>query len=372
MKTQHTKFLFILTLATLFFACGRTHTPEEIDSSESISFLISEDTDASAFVDSIVYLPLIESENHIIPEISKVCTTTNKIAIGSKEYGKLCVYNSDGDFLFEINKKGHGEGEYLEIANFTITDSIIYILDNYSHSIHKYSSIDGKYLSSNRISFIAWDIEAFNDESFLFTMIPNNPEANFDIDQTLNCAVWETNGKWEVQKTFIPIQNGYYEMYGKSRYFTKNENKIIFHMLNGNGYYVFENNRLPKFVKLQFDNPLPDTFSGNLEDANKLKYDYVSETPFVCDNWTIMRITHDGYEEQYLRDVKTNQFVLNSTTTAKNGLLNIIGIKNGSPIGIIPDYETYSILIDNDFTKADHRSEDLLKKGGITLVKYIM
>lgn len=356
----------------LVISCGRNKPGEYIDTENSIIFNINNNQNISSLVDTVIYIPLEESEHHIIPEVSKVCNPDGYIVIGSKKLAKLTVYKDDGQFLYEINNRGHGNGEYLEIANFTTTNNKIYIIDNYQHSIHKYSLNDGSYLASDRIPFIAWDVEAFDDENFLFTLIRNNKEAKFDIDHNIDYAVWKTNGDWEIQKYYLPITGNYVEMYGKQRFFTKNGDAILFHTLKDNGYYRFTKSENPRFIPFELNNPLPSDFEGSIEDAAAKKYEYITETPFESDGFLITSVSKGNLEEQYVYDVSQKQFFGNSSENAHNGLIGIVGILNSAPIGYISDFNMYQTLVKYGFTRADSITEKVLENGGASVVSYRM
>lgn len=365
-------FLLIWAVVICIASCNHRHNTNLTEHKSSIQFTVSEKQNISSLIDSVLYIPLKESEQHIIPDVTKIRTTKGYIVIGSKKNAKLIVYNRDGEFQYEIHRRGHGNGEYLEVANFTVTDNNIYIIDNFQHSIHKYLLSDGTYICSDQIPFMAWDIEAFDDDSFLFTMIRNNKNAKFDIDHDIEYAVWETNGKWEVIKSYLPIPSDYVEMYGKQRFFNKINDVITFHTLKDNGYYRFEKFKNAQFIPFDFPNPLPTDFEGDLEDAIKNKYDYISETPFEVGRFVISTVTHNGLEEQYVYDSNQDEFFRNPSENAYNGLIEIAGILGSSPMGYITDFETYETLVNDGFARADSITEDVIRRGGASLILYML
>lgn len=144
----------------------------DVEINTAMDFSMSIDTISSSEVVGIHYLPLKGSDSHFIGDITKMYVQDDFIIIGNKGEDKLICYNRNGEFQYEINSKGAGPQEYLELASFAVTNSSIYTIDNYLHKINKYSLKDGKFLSKNEIKFVAWDIEAFDDNDFLFTCMP--------------------------------------------------------------------------------------------------------------------------------------------------------------------------------------------------------
>lgn len=366
------QIILMSIVVAIIISCRQQKPEEYIETEDSIIFNIDNNQNISSLVDTVTYIPLQESEHHIFPEVSKICNPDGYIVIGSKKLAKLAVYTDNGQFLYEIDNRGHGNGEYLEIANFTTTNNIIYIIDNYQHSIHKYSLNDGSYIATDRIPFIAWDMEAFDDGDFLFTMIRNNKEAKFDIDQDIDYAVWKTNGNWEIQKYYLPIPADYVEMYGKQRYFTKNGDAILYHTLKDNGYYRFRKLENPHFIPFELNNPLPSGYEGSLEDAAANNFEYITETPFESDGFLITSMSTGNLEEQYLYDVGQKQFFGNPTENAHNGFIKIVGVLKSAPIGYISDFDMYQSLVNYGFAKADSITEKVLENGGASLVCYKM
>lgn len=368
------RFILALAPAIMFIAvsCGHNGKSESMDMDESIVFDVDENRNISSMVDTITYIPFEDSHLHVMPEVTKMNISKDYVVIGSKSLSKLAVYTKEGKFKYEIDKRGHGNGEYLEIANFTNTDSVIYIIDNFQHSIHKYLLDNGTYLGSDRITFMAWDMEAFDDDTFLFTMIRNNRDAKFDIEHDIETGVWETNGRWEVTKSYIHMSGDYCEMYGKQRFFTKNDDTIIFHTLKDSGYYRFMKSQSPVFVPVVFANPLPSDFEGSVEDAAERGYGYVAETPFEINGNMIAMVASNGVEDLYVYNASQKKFLRNSAENAHNGMIAVLGTLGLSPIGYLADYEMYQYLISNGFARADSVTENLLRKGGAAAVVYTM
>lgn len=106
-----------------------------VTTADSLLFTEPLDTLPDGVISSVSWLPLQNSDQRIIDEISKLSVVDSFIVIGSRRQAVLQVYSTEGKFLYEISEKGQGPEEYLEIATFTVTPTSIYILDNFSHKI---------------------------------------------------------------------------------------------------------------------------------------------------------------------------------------------------------------------------------------------
>lgn len=371
MRTLKTAFFMICLVAA---GCGNKNESvvEDVNITDIIKYSLSAKSTISQFVDSVRFIALVDSGKHLLKDVSKIYKLDDKIVLGDKRQHKIVAYDNGGSFLYEIDKRGAGPGEYLEIANFTATDSLIYALDNYGHCIYKYSVRDGSFVSKDEVPFVAWDIEAFDDENFLFTQIKNNPEAVLSSKQQPASGVWSTNGDWKLTADLITVPDDHYEMYGKGTYFFRSGDKIYFHTLWNNGYYVLAKNSAPAFVQVDFDNPLPQSFAGRLEEANEKSYEFVAETPFPMAGYTVFSINDGGEEQLCLYSHKDHKFYHNSDADAHNGMIEIKGVWDDSPFGIILEYGFYEGLIEGGFSRANPETEQLMRNECAALVIYYM
>lgn len=359
----------------IFCGCSQNRTnllPSNITTSDSIYFSEPTDVLSQDIIDSIYWIPLESSHINIFDCISKMSVIDNFILIASRNQSIIQVYSNKGEFLYQISNKGNGPKEYLEIATFTATNTSIYVLDNYTHKISQYNINTGEFIRKTDIPFIAWDMEAFDDNDFLFSCLNNNPEAKINMNP-INYSVWRTNNDWKFTHFYLPFEQGYTELYGKTRYFTRSNNSIIFHALKYNGYFIFTKHGTPSFCPIMFNKPLPENHSYRLTDVNKNSWQFLAETPFKINGYGILEISSSGESEQMFSVDSCHKIYRNSYTNAKNLPINIIGTTNDSFIGYInDDYNLYQELVRYGFKKADEKTESILKNGGCSLIIYQM
>lgn len=359
----------------IFCGCSQNRTnllPSNITTSDSIYFSESTDVLSQDIIDSIYWIPLESSHINIFDCISKMCVIDNFILIASRNQSIIQVYSDKGEFLYQISSKGNGPKDYLEIATFTATNTSIYALDNYTHKISQYNINTGEFIKKTDIPFIAWDMEAFDDDDFLFSCLNNNPEARINMNP-INYSVWRTNNDWKFTHFYLPFEQGYTELYGKPRYFTRSNDSIIFHALKYNGYFIFTKHGVPSFCPIMFNNPLPENHSYRLIDVNKNSWQFLAETPFKINGYGIFEISSSGESEQLFSVDSCHKIYRNSYTNATYLPINIIGTTNDSFIGYInDDYNLYQDLVRCGFKKADEKTESILKNGGCSLIIYQM
>lgn len=341
-----------------------------IITSDSLLFAEPLDTLPNGIIRSIHWLPLQYSDSIVIRDISKLCVVDSFIVMGSRHQGILQVYSTEGKFLYQICGKGNGPKEYLEIAAFTVTPTSIYLLDNYSHKVSRYSIATGCFIGKTEVPFVAWDMEAFNDNDFLFTCLNNNPDVQIPANP-IDFAVWRTDGHWHTTHKYLPVEKGYTELYGKPRYFTKYNDDIVFHALKYDGFFVFSQKSSPVFHPIVFSHPLPRDKHLRLEEVNARQWQYLAETPFVVDGYSVVEINAAGQGGQMFSIDDYHKIYGNSEICPKNVPINIAGTMADSFIGYInDDYTLYKNLVEYGFKKGNAEVGTMLSNGGCCLIFY--
>ncbi len=331
------------------------------------------DTIPSGMICSVKYIPLKETNEGVFSNVYKLFDVDSMYVVVDKSKHRIATFSDTGELLYTIDKKGRGPEEYLEIAAATATDSVIYVVDNFSKKLHQYSTSDGQYIRSTALPFIAWDIEALSDDDFLFTCLNINPDAMIE-PKPLNYAVWRTNGDMEITDKYIPVSDDYFEMIGKSRYFSKDKDgNVAFHMYKYPGYFTFSQNDRPEYHHVVLKRPIPSDKQLRYSDVLDKGYVYIDETPFIFDDCWVAAISNKDEAEQMLGSYQKNTILTNSHSWASNLLLNIIGVNKDGFLGILnEDADQYQALVEHGFPRADAQIENYLKQGCSVLLQYNM
>lgn len=364
-----------LAVALCLSACGKAKKTSELPDTVTVEAPLvytPNDTLPSSMLDTVSWIPLELSDVNGLREISMLTVIDGKVILTDRIQCCIQVYDyPSGKLLYVIDKKGNGPGEYLETAAVTVTPTSVYVIDNYSRAIFRYSLADGSFIEKKPISFVAWDMEAFDDDTFLFTWVGNNPDAPKPA-LAPDYVVWRTDGDFNITEKYFPVEDNYTEIYGKNQYFTRNGSDIVFHAFKYNGYFNFAKDRLPVFYPVEFPNPIPDGMTVRLADLENKSWQYLSGTPFISGDYAAVRVTEGNEESQnFAGDGKIFE---NSKNWARNIPIDIVGVTDDNRfIGYINDnYDMYSQLVEYGFQKGDETVENLLRQGGCCLIVYQM
>lgn len=175
-------FIIPAVLAFALFSCNSV-TESTISNSETIDIENSigkaEVVKLSEVAKSIEYIPLETNDSVLLSEISSVVYSSDRIYISS-DNNKIFVFDSKGNHIRTLNRKGRGPGEYMMILSFKVDESSgsIFITDQLGKvsiydSLHNYvSSVEPKVGSIFFTSF-----ENFGDTLFFATFFSRTLES---------------------------------------------------------------------------------------------------------------------------------------------------------------------------------------------------
>ena len=145
--------MFIILLFVMCISCGSYNTATMYADADTISI------DGATRCDSLIFSDFFKAPKVVLLETKPECVVQNirsleiykeDIYILDDRANKLYVFDGNGKFKRTISSPGRGHGEYMKLADFSIdrTKEIIYLLDEATDEILKFSLNDYKFLSS--------------------------------------------------------------------------------------------------------------------------------------------------------------------------------------------------------------------------------
>lgn len=145
--------MFIILVFVMCISCGSYNTATMYADADTISI------DGATRCDSLIFSDFFKAPKVVLLETKPECVVQNirsleiykeDIYILDDRANKLYVFDGNGKFKRTISSPGRGHGEYMKLADFSIdrTKEIIYLLDEATDEILKFSLDDYKFLSS--------------------------------------------------------------------------------------------------------------------------------------------------------------------------------------------------------------------------------
>ena len=144
------KNVFFLLFVMCFTMC--TSKPQG-DNVISVDLDKPEKASLFDYFSSIELIQLETTSEALIVGISKMIDHKDNYYMLDRVQQILFVYDKEGNFLYKINKRGQGEGEYLSFCDFNINpySDNLEILDPYG-KVHQYD-LRGDYIETKRIAY---------------------------------------------------------------------------------------------------------------------------------------------------------------------------------------------------------------------------
>lgn len=145
--------IFIILAFVMCISCGSYNAATMYADADTISI------DGATRCDSLIFSDFFKAPKVVLLETKPECVVQNirsleiykeDIYILDDRANKLYVFDGNGKFKRTISSPGRGHGEYMKLADFSIdrTKEIIYLLDEATDEILKFSLNDYKFLSS--------------------------------------------------------------------------------------------------------------------------------------------------------------------------------------------------------------------------------
>ena len=164
------KALFGAFVVMLFFACSnekkdRVAGVRTIDLS-GLSFNSS--LKLSSFAESVEIIPLETTSQSLIGEIRKIYYRNGRyymLVTNGLANARALVFTEQGKFLYELNRLGQGQGEYIEMGTFVLMPNADIKVLGWNKTV-TYDSV-GNYLYESPMPYYAHDAMVFPDGSYV-------------------------------------------------------------------------------------------------------------------------------------------------------------------------------------------------------------
>ena len=166
MRTKY--YIFTLITLCLFSCGGKSHQKNKLETL-SINGNIRQALNLSSFVDTIEFIPLETNEENLIGRINRIIYKNGKYYLRTTQgmlNGKLSVFDKTGKYLWGLNKKGQGPGEYPELKDFAITENGNITVTSYRKIIN-YDSI-GVFLSESKTDYLGFEFVYIGNNNYIF------------------------------------------------------------------------------------------------------------------------------------------------------------------------------------------------------------
>jgi hypothetical protein len=128
-----------IIIPLVFFLCLAACHDHEISTAKELSVDVKNQYPVEDIFEEFYSIPLETVEENLISGIDKIQTVNDKYYILDKKRHTIYLFDKNGFFIKKIEKRGQGPMEYIDIADFFIVDSYVYILSRIGRKIVIYN-----------------------------------------------------------------------------------------------------------------------------------------------------------------------------------------------------------------------------------------
>lgn len=138
------KTILILSLISIISSCSKEAFNNEVVINGFDKNYKETNSPLTSFIDSIKVIPLKNESNIVLTNPQKIICYKNKFYI--LDNNRVLCYGPNGNFICLVGERGHGHGEYINIATFVISGNSIKLLDSFKNHIITFT-LEGKFIS---------------------------------------------------------------------------------------------------------------------------------------------------------------------------------------------------------------------------------
>jgi hypothetical protein len=273
--------------------------------------------DVALISDSIKAVKLSTDEDNIIGCVQKIIYNDERLFILDRKKSKgIFVFSKDGQFLNKIGTLGQGPGEYAEPTDFDVYDGKVYVLDQLQSRLNIYE-LDGEYVSSKRMPFIATALSIANDSTIYF----NNIDAdNQHLNDLINYSIYITDSNFKINGCALYREHGKYSSVLADNLLNRYSGAIYYHAPLTNTIYKIDGERIAPFYKIDFgkkslpkDMLLNENWKNFTSESVQSSY-YIFDSIFcVASNWLYFTYIDNHVKKHAFYDKNSNNIYSSPT-----------------------------------------------------------
>lgn len=273
------------------------------ESIENINVRIEEQTtiNASSFIESFKIVKLKTNDDWLIHQVSKVIYENKYIYILDIPGNCIFIFDEDGNARKKIKNIGLGPGEYIQIRDFFVENTNLYLMDYTQQAVLKYD-FNFHFVDKIKVKTFASNV-IVNDGSY---WIYNEPLGKIpDFQFTL------INNKESFKKSFLSRNSSKhtYNWGGVNVFYINNQEKFLSPRYNDTIYSIQKSTVKPEFVINFSKQKFPLNENINNFDITDSNFTYLVKSNFyVNEKFLIFDYINGGkrYYCIYDREEKSN------------------------------------------------------------------
>lgn len=177
--------LIVGMILPLLLSCSNLSQNEESKEIRELEIIPGESSilNLSELGESITYIQLETNEHCLIGSSYSINLFEDKVFVFDAMSSRILCFSDNGDFLFKIDRKGKGPGEYVHLSDFVIdkNNELILIYDRMQMVVFEFN-LSGEFIKSNKVGVQLAELGVIDSESYYFYNY-DGPDPSFVLQQ---------------------------------------------------------------------------------------------------------------------------------------------------------------------------------------------
>ncbi len=277
-------------------------------------------------IDSVEFIPLHGSIDNPISHVDELQVTDNGTYILDKRRNSLHVYEKNGNRRFTLQSMGHAQQEYLEIACFTVTDSSVFIVDNFGKKINEYDSDNGKFKKSYNAPIVIGAIRPLGNGGFILAELPM--EGVNQLEGSDGKRLYITDETFRIKSSAYPYSN-LRDKIGMGRFLSDNDSIIIYSATGYNGFSKISAKDGSIIGNVEVNTAMPFIngeiaemdLSEALDYVEKKQWQFLTTVPLTVGKYVCLSVKDNKTAEPCIYDTSSGTLFFNENVSMHNNMI---------------------------------------------------
>lgn len=364
---------WLIILSLIFISCKGNSENRTTGNKYPVSGVIRwediSDCYFDQFVDSVVYIPLESHPSGLFRVVDKAVVSGEKIFIFDYHArNQVLVYNTAGEFLYQVGNRGRGPGEYIQMRNFTVDEQYVYVLDNNTHRLLLYDINDGRYVTYKHMPFWATDVACFETGDFVFSQDLSPIDVT---DSTRQSRILITDDKLEIKNRLFPFTSEDCSVEHITSF--RQGDEISFHTLIVDTAALFQKacpDSVPHVLRFEFGSmTIPAQHRSHWQACQD--YAYVASPPIVTPKYIVGEVQERENTYSYLYH-RANGKTYKGYNAGNDFISVLCCDEDGNLYTDFQVSEVYYYMVEHGWPRASETIEQRIENGDYVLIKLIM